>query len=136
MRLKLPAALLLATAGLAGCSNASSAPAPAPLQAAHAAAPPPAPSTTRRPRLVFFMNPNGRPCQLQDQVLRGMAAELGPRADLVYYRTTEGADLARFEQYGIRSLPTLLLTDADGGELRRATPGIQSEAQVRQLLGP
>ena len=121
MRLKLPAALLLATAGLAGCSNASSAPAP---------------STTRRPRLVFFMNPNGRPCQLQDQVLRGMAAELGPRADLVYYRTTEGADLARFEQYGIRSLPTLLLTDADGAEVRRATPGIQSEAQVRQLLGP
>jgi len=136
MRLKLPAALLVVTAGLAGCSNASSAPGPAPLQATHAAAPSTVPSSTRRPRLVFFMNPNGRPCQLQDQVLRGMAAELGPRADLVIYRTTEGADLARFEQYGIRSLPTLLLTDADGAEVRRATPGIQSEAQVRQLLGP
>jgi thioredoxin 1 len=82
------------------------------------------------------MNPNGRPCQMQDQVLRGMASELSPRAELVYYRTTEGADLARFEQYGIRSLPTLLLTDANGAELRRATPGIQSEAAIRQLLGP
>ncbi len=135
MRLPLPAALLVA-AGLAACSNASSAAAQAPLQPVHAAAPSAAPLPGKRPRLVFFMNPNGRPCQLQDQVLRGMSAELGPRADLVYYRTTEGADLARFEQYGIRSLPTLLLTDADGAELSRATPGIQSEAQVRQLLGP
>jgi thioredoxin 1 len=146
MRLPLLAALLV-TAGLAACSNASSATAPAPqatapgpapqapLATAHAAAPAASPQGGR-PRLVFFMNPNGRPCQLQDQVLRGMAAELSPRAELVYYRTTEGADLARFEQYGIRSLPTLLLTDAGGAELRRATPGIQSEAAIRQLLGP
>jgi thioredoxin 1 len=128
------ATLLLATTILAGCSNAASAPSAAPPQAAHAAAP--SANTGHRPRLVFFMNPNGRPCQMQDQVLRGMAAELANRADLVYYRTTESGDLVRFEQYGIRSLPTLLLTDADGAEIRRATPGIQSEAQVRQLLGP
>jgi thioredoxin 1 len=82
------------------------------------------------------MNPNGRPCQLQDQVLRGMAAELQSRADVVHYRTTDSSDLSRFEQFGIRSIPQLLVTDQAGAELRRATPGIQSEAQVRQLLGP
>jgi thioredoxin 1 len=149
MRLPLLAALLV-TASLAACSNASSAPSPAAqaqpqppappaaLATAHAGAPasPAAAPQGARPRLVFFMNPNGRPCQLQDQVLRAMAAELSPRAELVYYKTTEGADLIRFEQYGIRSLPTLLLTDASGAELRRATPGIQSEAAIRQLLGP
>ncbi len=88
------------------------------------------------PRLVFFMNPNGMPCQMQDRVLREMSPELSGRATLVYYRTTEAADLARFDQYGIRSLPMLLVTDASGRELRRATPGIRSAEEIRQLLAP
>ena len=110
--------------------------APRAAPAAQAAAPGQAPQAAGRPKLVFFMNPNGRPCQMQDQILQSMAAELAGRADLVYLRTTEGADLPRFEQYGIRSLPALVLTDASGVELRRATPGIQSDAQIRALLGP
>lgn len=135
--LLLAAALLLSTIALPGCTDALSAPAPAPSLPAHAtpATAPSRPPAASRPRLVFFMNPNGRPCQLQDQVLRGMAAELSGRADMVYYRTTEGNDLPRFDQFGIRSIPQLVVTDQTGAELRRATPGIQSEAQVRQLLG-
>jgi thioredoxin 1 len=121
--------VVVATSALAGCSRSDAA---APQQAVAQARPP----AIGRPRLVFFMNPNGRPCQLQDQVLRGMAAELQSRADVVHYRTTDSSDLSRFEQFGIRSIPQLLVTDQAGAELRRATPGIQSEAQVRQLLGP
>ena len=129
-RIYLAATLFLTTAIASGCSRAESAePAPR-VQAAHAA-----PSTAARPRLVFFMNPNGRPCQMQDQILRAMP-DLAARADVVYYRTTEPSEISRFEQYGIRSLPQLLVTDANGNELRRATPGIQSDPQVRQLLVP
>lgn len=86
------------------------------------------------PRLVFFMNPNGAPCQMQDQVLQGMATELKGKATVVYYKTTVPNDIAMFQQYGIRSLPQLIVTDASGKETRRATPGIQSAAAVRQLL--
>jgi thioredoxin 1 len=86
------------------------------------------------PRLVFFMNPNGAPCQMQDQILQQMAPELKGKAAVVYYKTTVPADIAMFQQYGIRALPTLMVTDASGKEIRRATPGIQSAAQVRQLL--
>ena len=86
------------------------------------------------PRLVFFMNPNGAPCQMQDQILQGMASELKGKATVVYYKTTVPTDIAMFQQYGIRALPTLMVTDASGKELRRATPGIQSAVQVRQLL--
>ena len=86
------------------------------------------------PRLVFFMNPNGAPCQMQDQILQGMASELKGKATVVYYKTTVPTDIAMFQQYGIRALPTLMVTDASGKELRRATPGIQSATQVRQLL--
>jgi thioredoxin 1 len=86
------------------------------------------------PRLVFFMNPNGAPCKTQDQILQGMASELKGKATVVYYKTTVPTDIAMFQQYGIRALPTLMVTDASGKELRRATPGIQSAVQVRALL--
>jgi thioredoxin 1 len=86
------------------------------------------------PRLVFFMNPNGTPCQMQDKILQEMAPELKGKAEVVYYKTTISTDIQKFQQYGIRSLPTLMLTDASGKEIRRATPGIQSAPQVRQLL--
>jgi thioredoxin 1 len=119
----------------AGCSRGDAAVLAAPTTAARPAPMAEAPQPGARPKLVFFMNPNGRPCQIQDQILQSMAAELAGRADLVYFRTTEGGDLPRFEQFGIRSLPALVLTDANGVELRRATPGIQSDAQVRALLG-
>lgn len=85
---------------------------------------------------MFFLNPNGRPCQLQDQVLRELGGSLSGRVELVYVKTTEPSDLPRFQQYGIRALPQLVLTDAAGRELRRATPGIQAAPQVLQLVGP
>lgn len=121
-----------------GCSQAASAPLPppsAPLPS-HTSVAVATPGAAAQRRLVFFMNPNGRPCQMQDQILRGMAAELQARASVVYVKTTEPADLVRFEQYGIRSLPALVLTDGAGAEVRRATPGIQDEAAIRALLGP
>lgn len=90
--------------------------------------------TAPLPKLVFFMNPNGQPCQIQDRILHEMAGELKGKAEVVYYKTTVPADISRFQQYGIRALPTLMLTDAAGKEIRRTTPGIQSAAQVRQLL--
>ncbi len=86
------------------------------------------------PHLVFFMNPNGMPCQTQDRILQDMSAELKDKVQVVYVRTTDPNDFAKFEQYGIRSLPSLVLTDSSGKELRRATPGVQSAAQVRRLL--
>ena len=109
--------------------------------AALAEAPRPATTTTAStrpavalPRLVFFMNPGGAPCQMQDRILQEMAPELKGKAEVVYLKTTVAGDIAKFQQYGIRALPTLIVTDASGKEIRRATPGIQSAAQVRQLV--
>ncbi len=130
MNLRSFLAVTLVAASAIGCSASADAPqrqtAPAAAQG----------RTGALPRLVFFMNPNGMPCQMQDRLLQGMAAELSGRAELVYVRTTEPADIAQFGRYGIRSLPALVLTDGSGRELRRATPGIQSPEQIRRLLGP
>jgi thioredoxin 1 len=120
---------ILTAVAITACS-AGAAPTSAPVTTA------PATAQTALPRLVFFMNPNGVPCQLQDRVLREMAPELSGRAVLVYYRTTEPADLAQFGRYGVRSLPMLLVTDGEGREVRRATPGIHAADEIRRLLGP
>ncbi len=107
--------------------------------AGHASAAPngaPASAAQPLPRLVFFMNPNGMPCQIQDRVLREMASELKGRAEVLYYKTTEQQDLPQFSKYGIRSLPALLVTDAAGRERRRAAPGIRSAEEIRILLKP
>jgi thioredoxin 1 len=121
----------LAVAGAAACTRSEAAQ-PATIQPGAAL---PA-ATGRLPRLVFFMNPNGLPCQMQDRVLQEMSGELRPKVEVVYVRTTNPNDLAAFQHYGIRSLPALILTDPAGRELRRATPGIQSAAQLRQLVAP
>jgi thioredoxin 1 len=132
--MRLPSSTALAAAAVLALATLPHATAAAGPDAKVASAP--TARTAPRPRLVFFLNPNGQPCQIQDRILKEMAGELSGKADVVYYRTTSGEDLAKFQQYGIRSLPTLLLTDAGGKEIRRATPGIQSAAQVRQLVGP
>ena len=69
-------------------------------------------------------------------VLRDMAGELNGRADVVYHRTTEPADIGRFERYGVRSIPLLVVTDGGGREVRRATPGIHGAGEIRELLAP
>ena len=128
VRTSLPITVL--AVAVTACSSAWNPTPPAPQATQPAAAQP----TGDLPRLVFFMNPNGVPCQLQDRVLREMAPELNGRAALVYYRTTEQADLSSFGRYGIRSLPMLIVTDASGAEVRRATPGIHTAEEIRQLL--
>jgi thioredoxin-like negative regulator of GroEL len=118
----LRATLLALALGAAACSSSSAgvaAPA-APVQGA---------------RLVFFMNPAGAPCQMQDQILRGMAPELTGKVSVVYLRTTEPAEIPFFDRFGVRSLPQLLLVDGAGNEVRRATPGIQDAAAIRRLVG-
>jgi thioredoxin 1 len=123
--------LALLAAVLGACSSNATGQAPEPIPASA----PVASAAGALPRLVFFMNPDGVPCQMQDRILREMSSELNARFEVVYYRTTNPSDLAAFGRYGIRSLPALLLTDSTGREIRRATPGIQSPEQIRQLLG-
>ncbi len=129
MRLSLPVALAAALAVAALPHAAAAAASDAKVASA------PAAKAAPRPRMVFFMNPNGQPCQIQDRILKEMSGELAGKADVVYYKTTSNDDIQKFMQYGVRSLPTLMLTDATGKEIRRATPGIQSAPQVRQLVG-
>ena len=84
--------------------------------------------------ILFFMNPNGRPCQMQLSILDGMSDKLKPLANIRYYKTTEDSDQQSFYQYGIRGLPSLIVIDKKGNELKRFSPGIQDADEILAAL--
>src|SRR5450759_950779 len=85
-------------------------------------------------KLLFFMNPNGYPCQTQLGILNSVADSLSKVAQVVYIKTAEPGDMQKFEEYGIRGLPSLVIADANGRELSRFAPGIQSGEAVLAAL--
>ncbi|MDH3349203.1 MAG: thioredoxin family protein [Desulfobulbaceae bacterium] len=84
--------------------------------------------------LLFFMDPNGGPCRMQDGILTGMSEELQSKINIRYVKTTNQNDIQLFHKYGIRALPTLLLTDGAGKEIKRMPPGIKDAATIRALI--
>lgn len=84
--------------------------------------------------LVFFINPAGAPCRQQNAILQSMAGELNGKVNVRYMQTTVQEDLQYFYSYGIRGLPSLLLADANGNEIKRLAPGVNPPEAVRDLL--
>jgi thioredoxin len=85
-------------------------------------------------KMVFFLDPNGGPCRLQASILNDMANELRGKVDIQYVQTTVPSDRDIFYQYGVRALPTLLLADASGKEIRRMPPGVKQADDIRYLI--
>lgn len=121
---KAPVAEMAAPVTLAQANAASQAAGPA--TASNAPAP--------QKKLLFFMNPYGYPCQTQLGILNSVSDSLGKVAQVVYVKTTVPADMQTFEAYGIRALPSLVITDQSGRELSRFSPGIQSGEAVLAAL--
>ena len=92
-------------------------------------------SSTDLKTLLFFLNPNGMPCQMQDQVLKQLGDKLTSKAKIEYVKTTE-MQTARplFMKYGIRALPSIIIINKDGSELKRFPPGIQSPDAIMSFL--
>jgi len=80
--------------------------------------------------LLFFMNPNGRPCQMQDQIIHSMKVQIDSIVNVRYIKTTIQQDQAEFYKYGIRSIPLLIVVDNSGKEVKRFTPGIQTQEKL------
>jgi hypothetical protein len=103
--------------------------------AAKEAAQPAGKAATSTPRVIlFFMNPNGHPCQMQKAILDQIKDSLINLATVKYYKTTNDEDDGAFNKYGIRGLPSLVVADSNGTELSRFTPGIQSAETILKVL--
>ncbi len=90
--------------------------------------------TTPGYKLIFFLDPNGGPCRMQAAILDEMADELTSKVDIQYVQTTVPVDRDLFYQYGIRALPTLLLADGSGKEIKRIPPGVKNASDIRTLI--
>ncbi len=91
-------------------------------------------TTSAKPLLVFFINPTGGPCQMQANILNKMADELEDKVTIRPVKTSVPEDMQLFYAYGIRGLPSLILTDAKGNEIKRLRPGVQPPELIRTLL--
>ncbi len=94
----------------------------------------PSPTPNGGYHLIFFLNPNGGPCLMQERILAGMRNELQGKITVRYVKTTVEDDIPVFGRYGIRGLPSLVLVDASGKELKRLPPGVKSVEEIRGLI--
>ncbi len=81
-------------------------------------------------KLLFFINPNGRPCQIQNTILEKIRSQINEKADVIYVKTTDPSARDLFYKYGIRSLPSIIISNSKGNPLKRFPPGIQNEETI------
>jgi thioredoxin 1 len=74
--------------------------------------------------VLFFLNPNGAPCKLQNVEIEKLKQNQGDKINIVYVNAMSQADQQVFYDYGIRSLPSLVLIDSKGGIAKYFPPGI------------
>ena len=84
--------------------------------------------------VVFFMNPAGIPCGQQNEILKKLYQDRGGNFNVAYVSAIRPEDEKAFYDYGIRSLPSLVLVDSSGNISRHFPPGIQSYDTLAQAL--
>ena len=87
-----------------------------------------------QPTIVFFQNPNGGPCKMQKQILDTLLQERKNNFNIAAVSTLKEEDQKAFYDYGIRSLPSLVLVDRKGNIARVFAPGIQSIETLSSAL--
>ncbi len=90
----------------------------------------------KKTTVVFFLNPYGGPCKAQNEVLQKLQKDRKGNFNIAYVSAMKQEDQKAFYDYGIRSLPSLVLVDGSGKVSRVFPPGIQSyEALAAALDG-
>ncbi len=90
----------------------------------------------KKSTIVFFLNPNGGPCRAQNEILKKLQKDRKNNFNIAYVSALEEANRQAFYDYGIRSLPNLVVVDGNGKIAKYFPPGIQSyETLVSTLDG-
>lgn len=84
--------------------------------------------------LVFFQNPFGGPCKMQKQVLDKLQKDRKGGFNVAPVNAMRQEDQKAFYDYGVRSLPSLVLVDKAGRISRVFPPGIQSYETLAAAL--
>ncbi len=76
--------------------------------------------------IIFFLNPYGRPCQAQNEIITRLQKDRKNNFNIAYVSAEQQENKNAFYDYGVRGLPTLVLVDSSGRISRMFPPGIQS----------
>jgi thioredoxin-like negative regulator of GroEL len=87
-----------------------------------------------KPTLIFFQNPYGGPCKAQKSVLDQLAAKRGATYNLASVSVMNQNDQKAFYDYGVRSLPMLVVVDKAGAISKVFSPGIQTIEAISAAL--
>lgn len=87
-----------------------------------------------KPTLVFFQNPYGGPCKAQKQVLDKLTEKRKGTFNIAPVNAMDQNDQKAFYDYGVRSLPSLVLVDKSGKISKVFPPGIQSIETISAAL--
>ncbi|PJB44953.1 MAG: hypothetical protein CO105_05090 [Comamonadaceae bacterium CG_4_9_14_3_um_filter_60_33] len=87
-----------------------------------------------KPTLVFFLNPMGAPCQEQKVELDKLVAQQNGKFNLANVSVMDQGARQAFYDYGVRSLPSLVLVDKVGNISKVFAPGIQSIETISTAL--
>lgn len=87
-------------------------------------------NTINKGTLLLFINPAGRPCQMQDAIIQKNKKSILKNISLEYIKTTVINDRQKFYKYGIRGLPSLILLNKNDKVAKRFAPGIRESASI------
>ncbi len=90
--------------------------------------------TNGKATLIFFQNPNGAPCKKQKEILDQVYSARKGNFNIAAVSTLKPEDQRGFYDYGIRSLPSLVLVDKNGKVARIFSPGIQGAEVLTPVL--
>ena len=79
----------------------------------------------KKPTIVFFQNPYGGPCMAQKEIINSLLKDRKRNFNVANVSTLREEDQKAFYDYGVRSLPSLVLVDRNGNISRVFPPGIQ-----------
>lgn len=84
--------------------------------------------------VVFFINPNGGPCKAQKEILLQLHKDRKGNFNIAYVDAMNQANQRAFYDYGVRSLPTVVVVDAKGQIAKYFPPGIQPYEVLAKAL--
>ncbi len=87
-----------------------------------------------KPTLVFFQNPFGGPCKAQKRELDKLTEKRKGNFTIAPVNAMDQNDQKAFYDYGVRSLPSLVLVDKTGKISKVFPPGIQSVETLSTAL--
>lgn len=90
--------------------------------------------TSGKATLIFFQNPYGGPCKSQKVILDKLQKDKKAGFNIASVNAMNQNDQKAFYDYGVRSLPTLVLVDKSGKIARVFPPGIQSQETISAAL--